>query len=164
MMLQTLTHSEEEIMQLIWHKGEIYFRELMDIYPEPKPHQNTVSTFLKILVEKHYLTTEKQGRIYLYSPTIGFDDYKKFVLERFLENYFNNSGKELLKVLVEEKYIEPKDFDQFIVRKTTEVSFKENVEENHIQEFIKEITGDKKFKKKNKNKKKKKKKDKKKDK
>lgn len=156
MMLQTLTPSEEEIMQLIWHKGQIYFRELMDIYPEPKPHQNTVSTFLKILVDKDYLSTEKQGRIYLYTPTIGFDDYKKFVLKRFLETYFDNSGSELLKVLVEEKFVKSKDFDQFFEGKTTEASFKENIEEDsHIQDFIKEITGDKKSKKKDKKEKKK---------
>lgn len=155
-MLQTLTPSEEEIMQLIWHKGEIYFRELIDIYPEPKPHQNTVSTFLKILVDKDYLSTEKHGRIYLYTPTIGFDDYKKFVLKRFLETYFDNSGSELLKILVEEKFVESKDFDQFFEGKTIDVSFKENIEEdNHIQDFIKEITGEKKSKKKDKKEKKK---------
>ncbi|MBV6878669.1 BlaI/MecI/CopY family transcriptional regulator [Epilithonimonas ginsengisoli] len=156
MMLQTLTPSEEEIMQLIWHKGQIYFRELMDIYPEPKPHQNTVSTFLKILVEKHYLATEKQGRIYLYSPSIGFDDYKNFVLKRFLENYFDNSGAELLKVLVDEKYLETKDFEPFTEGNSKKTSLKENIEEeNHIQEFIKEITGEKKSKKKDKKEKKK---------
>ena len=98
MILQSLTASEEEIMQLIWNKEQIYFRELMDIFPEPKPHQNTVSTFLKILVDKNYLTTEKQGRINLYSPSIDFDEYKTFVLRRFLENYFENSGTELLKI------------------------------------------------------------------
>ncbi|KFC22992.1 BlaI/MecI/CopY family transcriptional regulator [Chryseobacterium sp. FH1] len=156
MMLQTLTPSEEEIMQLIWHKGQIYFRELMDIYPEPKPHQNTVSTFLKILVDKDYLSTEKQGRIYLYTPTIGFNDYKNFVLKRFLETYFDNSGSELLKVLVEEKFVKSKDFDQFFEGKTKEASFKENIEEDsHIQDFIKEITGEKKSKKKDKKEKKK---------
>lgn len=156
MILQTLTPSEEDIMQLIWNKEKIYFRELMDIFPEPKPHQNTVSTFLKILVEKHYLTTEKQGRIYLYSPSIGFDDYKKFVLKRFLENYFDNSGAELLKVLVDEKYVSAKDFEQFSAGKSKKTSIKENVEEeNHIQEFIKEITGGKKSKKKDKKEKKK---------
>lgn len=155
MILQTLTPSEEEIMQLIWQKGKIYFRELMDIYPEPKPHQNTVSTFLKILVEKHYLTTEKQGRIYLYSPSISFDDYKKFVLKRFLENYFDNSGNELLKVLVDEKYLSAQDFEQFSVGKTRKITLKEKMENNHIQEFIKEITGEKKSKKKEKKEKKK---------
>mgnify|MGYP003582450985 FL=1 len=156
MMLQSLTPSEEEIMQLIWRKGQIYFRELMDIYPEPKPHQNTVSTFLKILVEKHYLSTEKQGRIYLYTPTIGFDDYKKFVLKRFLENYFDNSGSELLKVLVDENLLTSKDFSQFFEVKTTLVPLLETPEkDNHIQEFIKEITGEKKPKKKDKKEKKK---------
>ena len=155
-MLQSLTPSEEEIMQLIWQKGQIYFRELMDIYPEPKPHQNTVSTFLKILVEKHYLSTEKQGRIYLYTPTIGFDDYKKFVLKRFLENYFDNSGSELLKVLVDENMLTSKDFSQFFEVKTTLVPLLETPEkDNHIQEFIKEITGEKKPKKKDKKEKKK---------
>ena len=128
----------------------------MDIYPEPKPHQNTVSTFLKILVEKHYLSTEKQGRIYLYTPTIGFDDYKKFVLKRFLENYFDNSGSELLKVLVDENMLTSKDFSQFFEVKTTLVPLLETPEkENHIQEFIKEITGEKKSKKKDKEEKKK---------
>lgn len=156
MMLQSLTPSEEEIMQLIWNKGQIYFRELMDIYPEPKPHQNTVSTFLKILVDKDYLSTEKQGRIYLYTPTIGFDDYKKFVLSRFLENYFDNSGSALLQVLVDEKFVAAKDLEPFMDGKKTKASIKENREENnHIQDFIKEITGEKKSKKKDKKEKKK---------
>ncbi len=156
MMLQTLTPSEEDIMQLIWNKGKIYFRELMDIFPEPKPHQNTVSTFLKILVDKHYLITEKQGRINLYAPAIGFEEYKKYVLKRFLENYFDHSGSELLKILVEEKYLAPKDFEQFTETKSKKNSVKVNNEEdNHIQEFIKEITSDKKSKKKDKNDKKK---------
>ena len=157
MILQSLTPSEEEIMQLIWNKGQIYFRELMEIFPEPKPHQNTVSTFLKILVEKHYLTTEKQGRIYLYTPAISFEDYKKYVLNRFLENYFDNSGTELLKILVEQKHVTSDAVNSLFGQQTTKNST-ENKEENHIQDFIKEITGDKKYKKKNKDKKKKKKK------
>lgn len=157
MILQSLTPSEEEIMQLIWNSGQIYFRELMEVFPEPKPHQNTVSTFLKILVEKHYLTTEKQGRIYLYTPAISLEDYKKYVLKRFLENYFDNSGTELLKILVEEKHITKELVSSLFGAQTAKTSA-ENKEENYIQNFIKEITGDKKSKKKNKAKKKKKKK------
>ena len=156
MILQSLTPSEEEIMQLVWNKGKIYFRELMEIFPEPKPHQNTVSTFLKILVEKHYLTTEKQGRIYLYSPSISFDDYKKYVLKRFLENYFDNSGTELLKILVDEKYVTTETIDNIFDKQAKKSSSKES-EENHIKDFIKEITSDKKSKKKDKDRKKKKK-------
>lgn len=158
MILQTLTSSEEEIMQLIWSREKIYFRELMDVFPEPKPHQNTVSTFLKILVEKHYLTTEKQGRIYLYSPNISSDEYKKFVLKRFVENYFDNSGSDLLQLLIDEKFLNPKDLNLYIEGRTNEISLKENKEKNHIQDFIEELTRNKKTKKKDKDKKKKKKK------
>jgi len=155
MILQSLTPSEEEIMQLIWNKGQIYFRELMDSFPEPKPHQNTVSTFLKILVEKHYLSTEKQGRIYLYRPAVEFVEYRKFVLKRFLENYFNNSGRELFNVLLDEELITSEDFENLIKSKTV-FATKKQEQENHIQDFIKEITSDKKSKKKEKDKKKKK--------
>lgn len=158
MILQTLTHSEEEIMQLIWNKGEIYFRELMDIYPEPKPHQNTVSTFLKILVEKHYLTTEKQGRIYLYRPVVDFVDYRMFVLKRFIENYFNSSGIELFDILLNDEFISAEDFWKYLETKKTYAT-KKPEPENPIQDYIKEITGEKKPKK---DKSKKKKKDKKK--
>jgi hypothetical protein len=155
MILQSLTPSEEEIMQLIWNKGEIYFRELMDIFPEPKPHQNTVSTFLKILVEKHYLTTEKQGRINLYRPAVEFVEYRKFVLKRFLESYFNNSGTELFNILLDEELITSDDFENLIKSKTV-FAPKKTEQENHIQDFIKEITSDKKSKKKEKDRKKKK--------
>jgi len=155
MILQSLTPSEEEIMQLIWNKGQIYFRELMDSFSEPKPHQNTVSTFLKILVEKHYLSTEKQGRIYLYRPAVEFVEYRKFVLKRFLENYFNNSGSELFNVLLDEELITSEDFENLIKSKTV-FATKKQEQENHIQDFIKEITSDKKSKKKEKDKKKKK--------
>ncbi|WP_333853245.1 BlaI/MecI/CopY family transcriptional regulator [Epilithonimonas sp.] len=155
MILQSLTPSEEEIMQLIWNKGQIYFRELMNIFPEPKPHQNTVSTFLKILVEKHYLTTEKQGRINLYRPAVEFVEYRKFMLKRFLENYFNNSGTELFTLLLDEELITSEDFETLIKSRKV-FATKKPEQENHIQDFIKEIISDKKSKKKEKDKKKKK--------
>ena len=151
MILQPLTSSEEEIMKLVWEKEALYFRELMDIFPEPKPHQNTVSTFLKILVEKNYLKTEKQGRIYLYKPAVEFIEYRKVVLKRFLENYFNNSGAELFHVLLDETLISSEDFEKFVESRNIPATRKPG-QKNPIQDFIKEITSDKKSKKKDKDK------------
>lgn len=75
-----------------------------------------------------------------------------------MENYFDNSGTELLKVLMEEKFIKLKDLNQFFEGKITNMPLTETIEkDNHIQDFIKEITGDKKLKKKDKKNKKKKK-------
>jgi len=82
-------------------------------HAEPKPHQNTVSTYLKILVEKGYLSTEKEGRIFKYSVIVPFDDYKKFLLKELSHNFFNNSGKEILEFLFDENLISQNDLKTY---------------------------------------------------
>lgn len=85
----------------------------MEKHPEPKPHQNTVSTYLKILVEKGYLSTEKEGRIFKYSVIVPFDDYKKFLLKELSHNFFNDSGKEILEFLFNENLISQNDLKAY---------------------------------------------------
>jgi len=85
----------------------------MEQHAEPKPHQNTVSTYLKILVEKGYLSTEKEGRIFKYSVIVPFDDYKKFLLKELSHNFFNNSGKEILEFLFDENLISQNDLKTY---------------------------------------------------
>lgn len=97
----------------------------MEQHPEPKPHQNTVSTYLKILVEKGYLSTEKEGRIFKYSVIVPFENYKKFLLKELSHNFFNDSGKEILEFLFNENLISQNDlrtyFDLKIEMKPTKV-------------------------------------------
>ncbi len=153
MILQTLTSSEEDIMKIFWNNNSLYFREIMNLLPEPKPHQNTVSTFLKILVEKNYLKTEKDGRIYIYTPAVEFGEYRKFVLKRFLENYFNNSTADLFNILLNEELITAENFEKLLESRNISET-KQPQEKNPIQDFIKEITSNKTLKKKDKKKKK----------
>ena len=156
MKINHLTPSEELLMQILWKIEHAYMKDVIEHYPEPKPHQNTISTFMKILVEKEFLSTEKEGRIFKYSVAVPFEDYKKFQLRNFLENYFDNSGTEMLKTLIDEKLLNPSELNQFFEIKTTVVPLVENVEvENPISDFIDEITSEKKKKKKGKKKKKK---------
>ena len=158
MKIHALTHSEELLMNILWKLNSAYMKDVMEAYPEPKPHQNTISTFLKILVEKNYLVTEKQGRIYLYSPAVSWEDYKKNVTKKFAESYFDNSGIDLLKLLMEENLIQAKDFNQFFEVKTTVVALQETEKDNPVRDLVNELTSEKKSKKKDKDKKKKKKK------
>ena len=51
-MMKTLTKAEEQVMQVMWKVKEGFIRDIMDALPVPKPHQNTVATILKILIEK----------------------------------------------------------------------------------------------------------------
>ena len=158
MKINHLTPSEEILMSILWKLDCAYMKDVIAHYPEPKPHQNTISTFLKILVEKNYLVTEKQGRIYLYSPAVSWEDYKKIVTKKFAESYFDNSGIDLLKLLMEENLIQAKDFNQFFEVKTTVVALQETEKDNPVRDLVNELTSEKKSKKKDKDKKKKKKK------
>ena len=145
--MHALTHSEELLMSILWKLNSAYMKDVMEAYPEPKPHQNTVSTFMKILVEKEFLTTEKQGRIFKYSVAIPYDDYRKFVLRNFAENYFNHSVPELVKTLLDEQLLTTNELNNI-----AGITRSEKKDESPISDFINEITSNKKEKKKGKKK------------
>ena len=147
MKINQLTHSEETLMNILWKLDSAYMRDVMDAYPEPKPHQNTISTFMKILVEKDFLRTEKEGRIFKYNVAVPFEEYRKFLLKNFLQNYFSNSSTEMIQILVEENLLKPSEF-QKIFGSNIKNKSKEEEKENPITYFIEEITSDKKKKKK----------------
>ncbi|WP_370896274.1 BlaI/MecI/CopY family transcriptional regulator [Chryseobacterium gossypii] len=113
MKINHLTSAEESLMRLFWQLGSFYLKDIMEQHPEPKPHQNTVSTYLKILVEKGYLATEKEGRIFKYSTIVPFDEYKKFLLKELTHTFFNDSGKEILEFLFNENLISQDDLKGF---------------------------------------------------
>ncbi len=157
MQISPLTPAEEHLMQLLWKLNSFYMKDVLEQHPEPKPHQNTISTYLKILVEKEFLSTAKEGRVFKYSVAIPMEEYRKFLQQNLIENYFENSN-EFLKMLIEEKMVNSSDITQFFEVKTTVVPvIEERKQENPIAEFISELTEHKKGKKKKKKEKKKKK-------
>ena len=50
-----LSERELEIMSMLWQRGPLFVREMLDGYPDPKPHFNTVSTTVRILEDKGYV-------------------------------------------------------------------------------------------------------------
>lgn len=135
-----------------------YLKDVMEQHPEPKPHQNTVSTYLKILVEKGYLATEKEGRIFKYNVVLPMEEYRKFLLNELVHHFFHDSGKEIVSFLLHEQFISKEDLQEF--NPVVEIRPLKVIEEF---EYADEILNPKKDKKKTKdkdNKKKKKKKEK----
>ena len=64
--MKGLTSKEEEIMNYFWHKGPLFVKELLDFYDEPKPHFNTLSTIVRGLEEKGYVSHKAYGKTYQY--------------------------------------------------------------------------------------------------
>ncbi len=55
------------MMQVLWKLEKAFLREIVEAMPNPKPHQNTVATLLKILVEKEFVGITVMGRQHQYS-------------------------------------------------------------------------------------------------
>ncbi|MBP3839794.1 MAG: BlaI/MecI/CopY family transcriptional regulator, partial [Chryseobacterium sp.] len=47
MQIAQLTEAEEQVMQYLWEIEKGFLKDILEVFPEPKPHTNTVSTILK---------------------------------------------------------------------------------------------------------------------
>lgn len=156
MNINSLTTSEENLMMIIWQLNTPFMRDIMEAYPEPKPHQNTISTYLKILVDKNFLKTEKKGRIFQYHPIVSLDSYKDYVLQIFLENYFHNSPEQLFRTMIDKNIITTEQLKTLIeTQDDTQTQLKvKNKKDIEISNFVAELTDNQKKSKKKKKKKK----------
>ncbi len=86
-----MTTKEEEIMQILWKLDRAFIKDILDEMPSPKPHYNTVSTMMKILEEKKFVSAKKYGNMLQYEPAVKKEDYKTDAVGDILEKYFDNS-------------------------------------------------------------------------
>ena len=100
--MKTLTKAEEQIMQVIWKLEKAFLREIIDELPNPKPHQNTVATILKILVEKEFVAVTVFGRTHQYYPLLSKDVYSKGSIKSFVKGYFDGSFSNAVSFMVKE--------------------------------------------------------------
>lgn len=100
--LKPLTKAEEQVMQAIWKLNKAFLREIVDAMPAPKPHQNTVATLLKILIEKKYVKADVIGRMHQYYPAVSKDLYSKASMKNLVKGYFQGSFSEAVSFMVKE--------------------------------------------------------------
>lgn len=115
-----LTPKEEELMQLLWEHEPTLISRLIEFYPEPKPHFNTVSTVMKRLESKGFVTHNEVGGSFEYFSTVKKENFRKKSLGDFVKNYFGGSYYGAVSALVEEDKIsadELKDLLELIQNK-----------------------------------------------
>lgn len=89
--MKKLTRKEEEIMQVLWELNGGFIKDILEAMPSPKPHYNTLSTMMKILEEKGFVSQKKYGNMLQYQPVVKKEDYKSDAVGDLLEKYFDNS-------------------------------------------------------------------------
>lgn len=112
--MKGLTAKEEEIMGFFWEKGPLFVKEMLAFYDEPKPHFNTLSTIVRGLEEKGYLTHRAYGNTYQYYATVSREDFSKRTLKGVISKYFNNSYLNAVSSLVREEDISVDELKELI--------------------------------------------------
>lgn len=109
--MKQLTKAEEEIMQVLWQLKKAGVKEVLDELPEPKPAYNTVSTIIRILESKDFVSYEKLGKSHLYFPLVQKHEYSNQSLNKIVDNYFQGSFKSMLSFFVKKNDIDLKDLE-----------------------------------------------------
>ncbi|TVR77485.1 MAG: BlaI/MecI/CopY family transcriptional regulator [Chitinophagaceae bacterium] len=109
-----LTKAEEEIMQVLWEKEKAFVKEIISFLPEPKPAYNTVSTIVRILETKGFVSHEQFGKSHRYYPLISKDEYAKFSTKKLMQDYFENSAEKMLSFFVKEENLDIKELDEIL--------------------------------------------------
>lgn len=101
--MKELTAKEEEVMRYFWDKGALFVKQLLEFYPDPKPHFNTLSTYVRSLEEKGFLSHESFGSTYRYYCVIGEEEYRTGTLKNIVKKYFDNSYLSVVSSLIKEQ-------------------------------------------------------------
>lgn len=112
--MKTLTKAEEQVMHIVWKLKEGFIRDIMEALPPPKPHQNTVATILKILVEKEFVGIKVFGRQHQYYPLITKEAYSKASMKSLVKSYFGGSFSEAVSFMVKENNISLEDLETLL--------------------------------------------------
>ncbi len=102
-------------MNLFWAHGPMQVRELQAHYPDPKPHVNTLSTLVKILEEKGFVTHRAlTARCYQYEAALSKDDYRGGSLKNVVDQFFGRSYLNAVSTLVREEKISIDELKELI--------------------------------------------------
>ena len=101
-------------MDLFWEHGAMFVRELRELYPEPRPHVNTLSTMVRILESNGYLSHKAYGASDQSFPLISREEYSKSSLNGVISSCFGNSYLRAVSALVREEKISLDELKQLI--------------------------------------------------
>jgi predicted transcriptional regulator len=100
-----LTRAEEDIMQVLWTLEKAFIKDIADSMQDPKPHYNTVSTIVKILVDKGIVGFETFGKANRYYPLVKKEEYSRKTMKQFVKKYFEGSYSNMFSFFARERDI-----------------------------------------------------------
>ena len=86
-----LTEAEKEIMEILWEHKSAFMKDILEIFPEPKPASTTVATLLKRMQNKNLVGYKTFGNSRQYFPKVEKEDYFNHEMTSMIDRFFNSS-------------------------------------------------------------------------
>lgn len=112
--MRELTRAEEQIMQILWDIEKGFVKDILEKMKEPKPAYNTVSTIVRILERKGFVSHKAYGKSHEYFPIVSKDEYRSFSIKNLLSGYFSNSFSKLASFFAKDKNLDVKEIEKIL--------------------------------------------------
>ncbi|WP_445711594.1 BlaI/MecI/CopY family transcriptional regulator [Flavobacterium sp.] len=113
-MTKQLTKAEEELMQVLWELNEGNVKDIINQLSEPKPAYNTVSTIIRILETKEFVSHRQEGKGYIYFPIVKKSEYSNSSLNKLMDGYFQGSFKNMVSFFMKRNDVDIKDVEALL--------------------------------------------------
>ncbi|TYC52167.1 BlaI/MecI/CopY family transcriptional regulator [Rhodobacterales bacterium] len=108
-----LTEVELEFMTELWKLGEGSVRDIQEcLPPERKLAYTSCATIMRILDEKGFVDSRKEGKTFIYSPQLTKDTYQSRSLRNLSDKLFDGTPASLVARLVDEYDLSGNDLDE----------------------------------------------------
>jgi len=97
-----LSKTEEELMNHLWKLEKGFMKDLLEVYPEPKPATTTIATLLKRMADKGYIAYTLFGNSREYYPLVKKKDYFSKHVNGLIKNFFNDSASQFASFFTKE--------------------------------------------------------------
>ncbi|VAW27766.1 Transcriptional regulator, MecI family, partial [hydrothermal vent metagenome] len=114
--IRELTKAEDQIMQVLWQLKTAFVKDVIEKLPSPKPAYNTVSTIIRILEKKGFVSFKAYGKTHEYFPVIEKDEYSNYYLKSFVNRYFKGSFQDLVSFFAKENNMNITEMEEMIKR------------------------------------------------
>jgi len=110
---KALTETELEMMQILWVHAPCSVREMLTHLSPNRPLAYTsVSTIVRILEQKGYVQSIKNGRGHVYEPLVSKESYQTSTVGRMVERVFDDAPVQLVRNLVNRQKLSASDLSE----------------------------------------------------
>ena len=107
--MKELTQRELEVLEILWNLERGFVNDVIDQFPDPKPPYTTISSIIRILENKGYVSHKSYGKTHEYSPTVSRAKYKKGLLKNLVSHFFEGSFENMVSFMTNEKELTEKE-------------------------------------------------------